>query len=200
MKRRCCVLREPARSIPTSSVPGPMFSVRPILHVSILPSYGRMKILCNPSLFLTEDVVEYFLLITSRFSWKWRADDRDSKTDAKSERPWVQSRYVGQGLVFCTWCKYEPIGCRHSKSALNFLSLLLHCLQSYSVDFEFEGRFYGAGNPVIWGAVFYSTQSPDKLWRLLQQSYLLQLLGVPFRVFAIQSQHIIRNTGFKKLF
>ena len=64
--------------------------------------------------------------------WKWRADDRDSKADVRSERPWVQSRYVGQGLVFSTWCKYEPMRCRHSKSALN-LSFPYHCLQSSSI-------------------------------------------------------------------
>lgn len=126
MKCKCCILRSPTRIVPRSSVAGQdqFFMSQYSDHME------STEVLCNPSLFLTADVVERFLLITSRFSWKWRAVDRDSKTDAKSERPWVQCRYVGQGLVFCTWCKNEPIRCRHSRSALNFLSLLSHCLQS----------------------------------------------------------------------
>jgi hypothetical protein len=166
MKCKRCILRSPTRTVPTSSVPG-----QDQFYMSQYSDHTeRMEILCNPSLFLTADAVECFLLITSRFSWKWRADDRDSKTDAKSERPWVQCRYVGQGLVFCTWCKYEPIRCGHSRSALNLLSLLSHCsLSSFTFLRTSSSNAVCTGQVKAWSeAQFHSTRSPEKLWRLLQ--------------------------------
>jgi hypothetical protein len=167
MKCRC-ILRSPTRAVPTSSFPG---------QDPFCMSQYSMEILCSPSLFLTEDVLECFLLITSRFSWKWRAVDRDSKTDAESERPWFQCRHVGQGLVFCTWCKHEPIRCRHSKSTLNLLSLLFHCLQS-SFTFlrtsKFEGGLYGEGKRVISSIVSLYTES----WKIMKAPAIIVFIAI----------------------
>jgi hypothetical protein len=160
IKCKCCILRSPTRTAPTSSVPG-----KGQFYMSQYSDHMEtIEILCNPSLFLTANVVECFLLITSRFSWKWRAVDRDSKTDAKSERPWVQCRYVGQGLVFCTWCKNEPIRCRHSRSALNLLSFLSQRLQSSFTFLRISSSMAVCeGQVTEWSeAQFPST------WRLLQ--------------------------------
>lgn len=190
MKYKCCILRSPTRTVPRSSVAG-----QDQFHMSQYSNHTEStEVLCNPSLFLTADVVERFLLITSRFSWKWRAVDRDSKTDAKSERPWVQCRYVGQGLVFCTWCKNEPIRWRHSGSTLNLLPLLSHCLRS-----SFTFLRTSSSMAVCTGqAVSLYTESSQ----ILKAPAVVLFIAITRRSVSRihkQLQHIIRNTVFKKL-